>query len=262
MLFSWTAVYPIIIARSLWPSTARGKPLALAWGFAALFAALVLAAPALRLSLGSNVYYFAVPWPVVQVIMWCMSFCLVRATGDRTDVARYIATMMLAGAVINVYMVLMSRIVTRRALAKPVQLLLTRLVFHTAIWETVVLFFSHFARFVGSVAPLATSPLYLWPFMYKAIYGRFLLATLDTAGSVAVLNLIVAFIGLATRVASRSTGAVLVKASYGATAAEAVEGDPAVASARAAKRALAFLAEMCGILCTAAVFTFGRVSRE
>ena len=199
-------MYPIIIARSLWPSTARGKPLALAWGFAALFAALVLAAPALRLSLGSNVYYFAVPWPVVQVIMWCMSFCLVRATGDRTDVARYIATMMLAGAVINVYMVLMSRIVTRRALAKPVQLLLTRLVFHTAIWETVVLFFSHFARFVGSVAPLATSPLYLWPFMYKAIYGRFLLATLDTAGSVAVLNLIVAFIGLATRVASRSTG--------------------------------------------------------
>lgn len=258
---TWLGAYQILIARSMWPATARGKPVAAAAVLAAAAAALVAAAPVFRLPLDANHYIFALTWPVTQVILWCLAAPLVRATGDPTDAARYIATMVSAGAVVTVYLVLMARIVTRRALAKPVQLLLTRLVFHTAIWEGVTLIFTHFTRFVGATAPLATAPLYIWPLMYKSIYGRFLLATLDTAGSVAVLNLIMAFVGLAARVASRTPGAVRVKASYGATAAEAVEGDPAVASARAAKRALGGLAELCGVACTAAVYTFGRVSR-
>ena len=98
--------------------------------------------------------------------------------------------------------------------------------------------------------------------MYKGVYGRFLLATLDTAGSVAVLNVQLALVALAGRVASRATGAVLVSPSYGKAAAEAVEVEPSVCATRGTRRALAALAELCGIVCTAAMYTFGRVSRE
>ena len=45
--------------------------------------------------------------------------------------------------------------------------------------------------------------LYLWPYMYNSIYGRFLLLQLGGVGSVLVLNILMACFGLVGRMTNR-----------------------------------------------------------
>lgn len=255
-------LYQLLIARSLWPGATPRRALAAAAAAIALDAALHLSAPALHLQMRSNWYVLCLAWLACFAVLAATSTGLTRATRDATDGLRLVAAMLTAGAVITVFIIIMTRVITRRALGKPAQLLFVRLVFHTAVWELITRVFAHLARYIGSVTPLATGALFIWPAMYRGVYGRFLLATLDTAGSVAVLNVQLALVGLAGRVAARATGAGGVAASYGRAAAEAVECEPSVASTRATRRALAALAEVCGVVATAAMYTFGRVSRE
>lgn len=258
----WMCVYQLLIARSLWPRSTKKLALTIAGAVLALDAALHLSAPAFGLNMRSNYYVLLAAWLCGFVVLACTSTGLVRATKDATDGLRLFAIMLVAGCVITVYYIIMTRVVTRRALGKPAQLLFTRLVFHTAVWEGVTTIFAHLARYIANPAPLASSALFIWPAMYRGVYGRFLLATLDTAGSVAVLNVQLALVGVAARVAARASGATGVKWGYGSAAAAAVEVEPSVAATRATRRALASLAELCGIVCTAAMYTFGRVSRE
>ena len=160
-------------------------------------------------------------------------------------------------------------VVTRRAFSKPLQLLGTRLIFHTGVWDAVDLAFQHLSRYiVNSGAGIFKTPamslsvLFVWPSMYRGVYGRFLLSQLDTAGNVAVLNVALAFLGLATRVAGRPAGGALLSRMYSDRAAAGAEASGAIGEVRAAKRYMDFLAEITGIVCAASVYTFGVVSRE
>lgn len=98
--------------------------------------------------------------------------------------------------------------------------------------------------------------------MYRGVYGRFLLSQLDTAGNVAVLNVALAFLGLAGRVASRPAAGALLSRMYGERVSAGAEASDSLGETRAAKRYMDFLAELTGIVCAAAVYTFGVVSRE
>ena len=136
------------------------------------------------------------------------------------------------------------------------------------MWNAVDLAFQHLSRYiVTSKGPLATpamslSVLFVWPSMYRGVYGRFLLSQLDTAGNVAVLNVALAFLGLGARVASRPEAGALLTRMYSDRAAAGAEASRSLGEVRAAKRYMDFLAEITGIVCAASVYTFGVVSRE
>ena len=70
---------------------------------------------------------------------------------------------------------------------------------------------------------MSLSVLFVWPSMYRGVYGRFLLSQLDTAGNVAVLNVALAFVGLAGRVASRPEAGALLSKMYSDRAAAGAE---------------------------------------
>lgn len=255
-------IYQLLIARSLWPRSMTKRTIAVATTALLIDVAIHLSAPAFRITMRSNYYVFFVAWVLLFFVLLPTSLGLARATRDGTDALRHFWIMIVSAVIITVFYLVMGRVVTRRALGKPAQLLFTRLVFNTAVWEGLKVLFAHLARYIANPTPLAAAALFIWPSAYQGVYGRFLLATLDTAGSVAVLNVQLALIGLAARVASRASGAVGVSLSYGAAAAAAVEVEPSVAATRATRRALNSLFELAGIVSTAAVYTFGRVSRE
>lgn len=55
----------------------------------------------------------------------------------------------------------------------------------------------------GPVPNLMQTSLYIWPYMYNSIYGRFLLLQLGGVGDVLVLNVIISLYDLASRLGSR-----------------------------------------------------------
>ena len=55
----------------------------------------------------------------------------------------------------------------------------------------------------GPVPNLMQTALYLWPYMYNSIYGRFLLLQLGGVGSVLVLNLLMSLFSIVSHLSSR-----------------------------------------------------------
>ena len=55
----------------------------------------------------------------------------------------------------------------------------------------------------GAVPNLMQAVLWIWPVMYKSIYGRFLLLQLGTAGNVVVLNVLISVFNISSRLATR-----------------------------------------------------------
>ena len=161
-----------------------------------------------------------------------------------------------------------SSVVTRRAFSKPLQLLGTRLIFHTGVWDAVDLAFQHLSRYIVirsgiyKTPAMSLSVLFVWPSMYRGVYGRFLLSQLDTAGNVAVLNVALAFLGLAGSVAGRPEAGPCWARMYCGPCRGGRRGVGGYGEVRAAKRYMDFLAEITGIVCAASVYTFGVVSRE
>ena len=50
---------------------------------------------------------------------------------------------------------------------------------------------------------LMQAVLWIWPVMYKSIYGRFLLLQLGTASNVVVLNVLISVFNISSRLATR-----------------------------------------------------------
>lgn len=50
--------------------------------------------------------------------------------------------------------------------------------------------------------------LWLWPAMYRSIYGRFLLLQLDSSSSVAILGVLLSILSVASRLCSRKARTV------------------------------------------------------
>ena len=55
----------------------------------------------------------------------------------------------------------------------------------------------------GPVPNLMQTALYLWPYMYNSIYGRFLLLQLGGVGSVLILNLLMSLFSIVSHLSSR-----------------------------------------------------------
>lgn len=55
----------------------------------------------------------------------------------------------------------------------------------------------------GPVPNLMQAVLWMWPAMYRSIYGRFLLLQLDSASIVAVLSVLLSILSVASRLCSR-----------------------------------------------------------
>jgi hypothetical protein len=111
------------------------------------------------------------------------------------------------------------------------QLLILRLLVHPMIWSTLILLFSNTVRHIGehweirsgifacirslpgldhtgagAVPNLMQAVLWIWPVMYKSIYGRFLLLQLGTAGNIVLLNVLISVFNIGSRLATRQVG--------------------------------------------------------
>ena len=53
--------------------------------------------------------------------------------------------------------------------------------------------------------------IYIWPYMYNSIYGRFLLLQLGGTGNVLILNLLICLYSIVGKLASRSSLGLLMK---------------------------------------------------
>lgn len=65
------------------------------------------------------------------------------------------------------------------------------------------------SEIVGAVPNLMQAVLWIWPVMYKSIYGRFLLLQLGNASNVMVLNVLISVYNIVGRLAMRQVGAFL-----------------------------------------------------
>lgn len=63
----------------------------------------------------------------------------------------------------------------------------------------------------GEVPNLMQTVIYIWPYMYNSLYGRFLLLQLGGTGNVLVLNLLICLVSIVGKVSSRSSLALLLK---------------------------------------------------
>lgn len=53
--------------------------------------------------------------------------------------------------------------------------------------------------------------IYIWPYMYNSLYGRFLLLQLGGTGNVLILNILISLYSVVGKLASRSTLGLLLK---------------------------------------------------
>ena len=56
--------------------------------------------------------------------------------------------------------------------------------------------------------------IYIWPYMYNSLYGRFLLLQLGGTGNVLILNVLICLYSFVGKVASRSSLGLLMKLMY------------------------------------------------
>jgi hypothetical protein len=256
---AWLVLYMGLMGRAMFShGFTRAHTLAVAAVGAALAAA-VAAAPALGNGL-NDASYIVATLVTALVPTFAVGHALSRATGDRLDIVRWFAMMATAAVAVLIYQIYMPEIITRRSLGKPWHLLAARMGAHPFIWAAITEMFMHTGRYVGRTQPLMHATMFVWPAMYGAVYGRFLLAQLDTAGSVAALNVQLALVGLAGRLGARGVSWPL-KLMYGGRTAEAYEASADARQLRVTRWLVNIMAEHAGIVCSAAIYTFGAVSR-
>lgn len=71
--------------------------------------------------------------------------------------------------------------------------------------------------YAGAVPNLMQAVLWIWPVMYKSIYGRFLLLQLGNTSNIVILNVLISVYNVAGRLATRQVNAPLTGASNLAT---------------------------------------------
>lgn len=63
----------------------------------------------------------------------------------------------------------------------------------------------------GEVPNMMQTVIYIWPYMYNSLYGRFLLLQLGGTGNVLILNVLISLYSIVGKVASRSSLQMLMK---------------------------------------------------
>jgi hypothetical protein len=102
--------------------------------------------------------------------------------------------------------------------------------------------------------------MYIFPMMYRAFFGRFLLLQLSGAGSVGLLNVMLALMGVISRLGSRSVGGIVLTLMYGSRTAEAIQATTEMNQIRHSMAFARMISEYSGILCSATMYTFAKIS--
>lgn len=63
----------------------------------------------------------------------------------------------------------------------------------------------------GEVPNMMQTVIYIWPYMYNSLYGRFLLLQLGGTGNVLILNLLICLYSIVGKLSSRSSLGLLMK---------------------------------------------------
>jgi hypothetical protein len=187
-----------------------------------------------------------------------------RATGDPLTKARWVLLFLSAGAVNSIYLFAVPSMITSRAsdVLGGMALAVVRVVVHPAVWAAVLLYFRVFMRHVGRVPDLGHAAFLVWPVMYAALYGRFLLLQLDSVGSVVVMNLLFACLKVAVELPGRGTDGWFLGAMYGARASEAMQATPAVDAEELVRMLIDTSMEAASIVGAAALLAVGKVAKS
>ncbi|KAK9816972.1 hypothetical protein WJX72_007636 [[Myrmecia] bisecta] len=133
--------------------------------------------------------FFSLPTCLATIVTITVAIACCRYSGgNRVNIARWIILFTVAGVVLTIYFFIIPMIVTKRA--TPNQLLLVRLVVHPIVWNVMTVLFMHTASHIGPVPNLMQVTFLVWPEIYKAVFGRFLLLQLSGVGNVLIINLI------------------------------------------------------------------------
>ncbi|CAL8467812.1 g7350 [Coccomyxa elongata] len=206
----------------------------------------------------NNTLLVILPSIVTAGVTITTAFASARHTGNKVDAARYLCMFLMGGVVVYIYSFLMPTLVTSRTSIN--QLLILRLVVHPTIWSILIVQFSNTVRHIGAVPNLMQAVLWIWPVMYKSIYGRFLLLQLGNTSNIMVLNVLISVYSVAGRLASRQGSGMLLQLMYGTRTAEAISATNTMNQIRLAELFASTIAEHAGIVAASAVYSFGRVS--
>ncbi len=80
------------------------------------------------------------------------------------------------------------------------------------------------------VPGMAQTVFFVYPYMYKAMYGRFLLLQLSNGSGIVMLNFVVCMLDLIGRLASRNADMMLLRLMYGRRTAQVCSGHSLIQS--------------------------------
>lgn len=186
----------------------------------------------------------------------------VRYTKDRIMKWRWISLFLLAGQVNTVYLFVMPRLLTLKSsdALGGMGLTLIRIVVHPGIWGTVLFFFRSVQRHIGHVDNLKQVCFLVWPILYSALYGRFLLLQLEDVGSVIVMNFLFACISISSQIHARGTDSLWLGLLYGRKARDAMETSMDVDEQALAMNFSIASMELASILSASALLSFGAIA--
>ncbi|KAK9803448.1 hypothetical protein WJX73_002248 [Symbiochloris irregularis] len=256
----WYMGFPAVLAYAMMPAWFRRSDKLWIWLLivATATAVLVLAA-GLNKALNTPLQ-FCYLVPLGLALLMVAASIIRRYSNDDVNFLRWSVLMIIAAMVAALYIIIFPKLITKRATAG--QLLLLRLVFHPLIWKLMTLLFTHTARHIGTVPNLMQTALYMWPAMYSSIYGRFLLLQLSGVGDVLVLNIVLSLYDIVVGLSTRHSGYLLLRVMYGERTAEAMLATQLMNQIRMAELVGFMVCEHAGILCAAAVFSFGRITGQ
>eukprot|EP00889_Picochlorum_renovo_P003120 jgi/Picre1/30150/NNA_005519.t1 len=186
----------------------------------------------------------------------------VRYTKDRIMKWRWISLFLLAGQVNTVYLFVMPRLLTLKSsdALGGMGLTLIRIVIHPGIWATVLFFFRSVQRHIGHVDNLKQVCFLVWPILYSALYGRFLLLQLEDVGSVIVMNFLFACISISSQLHARGPDSFWLGLLYGRKARDAMETSMDVDEQALAMNFSIASMELASILSASALLSFGAIA--
>jgi hypothetical protein len=102
--------------------------------------------------------------------------------------------------------------------------------------------------------------LYIYPMVYRAFFGRFLLIQLSGAGDVGLLNVLLALGNVIGHLSGRSVGYLPLRLMYNPRTAEAISATAEMQQTRQCMLFARMICEVSAILGSAAMYTFAPIS--
>lgn len=112
----------------------------------------------------------------------------------------------------------------------------------------------------GLIPQLMQTILYIYPMVYRAFFGRFLLIQLSGAGDVGLLNVLLALANVIDHLSGRSVGYVPLRLMYNPRTAEAICATAEMQQTRQSMLFARLICEVSAILGSATMYTFAPIS--